>query len=244
MYGGYSYSVKGPFMHEPKKFGKTAYATSSKCLAACNKSAKCKGCSYFGKKKKYYTSTDSKVYLGGGKDKAFSKGGKSVVNNSYIFETKASGTKIKGDYLDSTTYTSLGKAMEACAKKTGCTGFTKTGKNKYRLGKTSSVETKKGMQAYLKGSTVTAYHLKLWPHMSDMVITGQGKTALKTKKKAMIACSKNAKCRGVNKVGGKYYQATGDSYTVKSGGEAWVKGSSYTPSFTYDSKLIQRRRGD
>ena len=236
MYGGYSYTVKGPFKHEPKTFGKTAYATKAKCLAACNKSTKCKGCSYAGRKKMFYTSTDSKIYLGEGKDKAYVKGGKSTVYNSYIFVTKASGTKIKGDYLDSTTYTTLAKAMEACSKKTGCTGFTKTGKNKYRLGKKSTVETKKGMQAYLKGSSVVAYHLKLWPSMSDMVIGGQGKTAYKTKKKAMIACSKNAKCKGVNKTGGKYYQATGDSYKVSSGSQAWVKGSSYTPSFTYDSK--------
>ena len=43
---------------------------------------------------------------------------------------------------------------QACAKNAGCTGVTKIAAKKYKLGKKSTVTTKKGYKAYLKVSDV------------------------------------------------------------------------------------------
>jgi len=84
---------------------------------------------------------------------------------------------------------------------------------------------------------VVTYKKHAWTQISDKVLSGQGKTAYKTYKKAMIACAKNAKCKGVNKSGDKYYVATGGHLTTSSGKATYVKGEDYTPYFTYDSEL-------
>ena len=148
----YYWEVKGPFLHD-KYSTKVSYATITKCMTACEKDKTCKGCSYVSTKKKYYKATTKVYYLGEGDDKAYTKGGKAVIKDGHIWNTKASGTKIVGDYLDSTTHTTLDAALLACSKKTGCTGVTKTATKKFRTGKKSTVEEKTGMQAYLKGST-------------------------------------------------------------------------------------------
>ena len=150
----YYWLVKGPFLHD-KYNTKTPFTTVAKCMTACEKDAKCKGCSYVSAKKKYYKATTKVFYLGEGDDKAYTKGGKAVVSNGHIWETKTSGTKFTGDYLDATTHTTLDAALLACSKKTGCTGVTKTATKKYRLGKQETTEVKKGMQAYKKGSKCT-----------------------------------------------------------------------------------------
>ena len=235
IYYTYFYKVDGPFIHS--KLGKTAYATKKKCLTACNKSTKCKGCSYIESKKKYYTSTTKVFYLGEGNDRAYTKRGKGVIKDGYVWSTESSGHKIVGDYLDSTTHTTLAKAMAACAKKTGCTGVTKTASKKYRLGKKDTVEEKTGMQPYFRGSKVVAYRLKIWSLVPGMVLSSQQKTSYKTYKKAMVACTKSSKCKGVNYVSKKYYTAQGTTLTPSSGNKCWILGTDYTPYFTYDSKF-------
>jgi len=241
IYYTYFYKVDGPFIHS--KLGKTAYATKKKCLTACNKSTKCKGCSYKESKKKYYTSTTKVFYLGEGNDRAYTKRGKAIVKDGYVWSTEDDGHKITGDYLDSTTHTNLAKAMAACAKKTGCTGVTKTATKKYRLGKKDTAEEKTGMKPYFRGSKVVAYRLKIWTLIPGMVLTSQQKTSYKTYKKAMVACTKSSKCTGVNYVSKKYYTAQGTSLTPSSGNKCWMLGTDYTPYFTYDSTIWYYKEG-
>ena len=57
------------------------------------------------------------------------------------------------------------------------------------------------MKPYFRGSKVVAYRLKIWTLIPGMVLTSQQKTAYKTYKKAMVACTKSKKCTGVNMVG-------------------------------------------
>lgn len=46
-----------------------------------------------------------------GPGKAYTKGGKAKISSEYLWNPKAANTKISGDYLDSTTYTTLAKAF-------------------------------------------------------------------------------------------------------------------------------------
>ena len=132
-YGGYSWTMEKP-VTLGGKYSKKAFTKRNKALKACAKATKCNGVVRH-KAETFHLHSGSTSLPGKGKV-AYTKNGKAETLAGVIW-TKKTGMKLKGSYSKK-KYTTLKKALKACAADDGCKGVTKFTAGNFRLRSTSA----------------------------------------------------------------------------------------------------------
>ena len=210
----------------------TSYSTLATAKQKCLANSKCGGVTKSGSKyylNKYHSlssSTGTTVYAKGGEQ--IKQVTVTMTNSGYTWKMKSPWQyKTK---LGKTKYTSLTKALKACAKNSKCKGVTKEKAKTYYLGSGTAYKPGKNMAIFIKYGSVSTYGGYTWTAKSDYTMSGGllSSTAYTTKAKALAACKANSKCTGVVYKKKKYYLGKGSSFKKSSGLKVYKKTSKFT----------------